>query len=210
MAKRVTRTKYQYDYYHAVRGPKTAVLNKIKRQTCQVCGEAWGVVSGGWAGTILACEICAARLAQWAERPEDLCQVCADVPAEGLDETSQRRCCMGCYTLLLAEARSKLPTGEVQPDPWLDGEKLKGHLFESVGAEFHEPPAVASLCGARAPIRPLRMDMTMPSALRRWGLCVACLQACPDPAGLAWKDRNYFAYVIPAQTQETAPAVETS
>ena len=52
--------------------------------------------------------------------------------------------------------------------------------------------------------------MTMPSALRRWGLCVACLQACPDPAGIAWKDRNYFAYVIPAQTQEIAPAVGTS
>ena len=42
MAKRVTRTKYQYDYYHAVRGPKTAVLNKIKRQTCQVCGRSLG------------------------------------------------------------------------------------------------------------------------------------------------------------------------
>ena len=49
MAKRTTRTQYQRDYYHAVRGLRTAVLNKIKRQTCQVCGEAWGVVSGGWA-----------------------------------------------------------------------------------------------------------------------------------------------------------------
>ena len=55
------------------------------------------------------------------------------------------------------------------------------------------------------------MDMTMPPALKRWGLCVACLQACPDPAGLAWKDRNYFAYVIPVPTsQEIAPAVGTS
>ena len=212
MAKRTTRTQYQRDYYHAVRGPKTVALKKIRRQTCQVCGEAWGVVSGGWAETIFACESCAARLAQWdAERPQDLCQVCVDVPAEGLDETTQLRCCMGCYPLLLAEARSQLPTGEVQPDPWLDGEKLKGHIFEKLGLPFEGPDAIASLCGAKAPIRPLRMDMTMPSALRRWGLCVACLQACPDPPGLAWKDRNYFAYVIPVgQAQEIAPAVGTS
>ena len=53
------------------------------------------------------------------------------------------------------------------------------------------------------------MDMTMPSALRHWGLCVACLQACPDPAGIAWKDRNYDAYVVPT-SQEIAPAVGTS
>ena len=51
--------------------------------------------------------------------------------------------------------------------------------------------------------------MTMPPALRRWGLCVACLSLCPDPAGIAHRDRHYFAYVIPVgQAQEIAPAWE--
>ena len=206
------RTKYQYDYYHAVRGPKTVALKKIRGQTCQVCGEAWGAVFGGWAETILACKSCAAYLAQWgAERTQDLCQVCVDVPAEGLDETTQLRCCLGCYAWLLAEARSQLPTGAVPPDPWLDGEKLKGHIFEGLGRPFEGPDAIASLCGAKAPIRPLRMDMTMPSALRRWGLCVTCLSLCPEPAGLANRDKNYHAYVIPVDhAQEIAPAVGTS
>ena len=61
----------------------------------------------------------------------------------------------------------------------------------------------------KAPISPRVGDMMTPSALRRWGLCVACLQACPDPADLPWKDRNYFFYVVPT-LQEIAPAVETS
>ena len=58
---------------------------------------------------------------------------------------------------------------------------------------------------------PADYDMTMPPALRRWGLCVACLSLCPDPAGIAHRDRHYFAYVIPVgQAQEIAPAVGTS
>ena len=202
------RTKYQKDYYHAVRGPKTVALKKIRGQTCQVCGEAWGAVFGGWAETILACENCAAYLAQ---RTQDLCQVCGDVPAEGLDEIAQLRCCMGCSVSLLIEARSQLPTGAVPPDPWLDGAKLKGHIFEHLGMAFQGPDAIASLCGAKAPLRPLRGDMTMPSALRRHGLCVTCLSLCPEPAGLAQRDKQYHGYVIPAeQTQEVAPAGGTS
>ena len=170
---------------------------------------------GGWAETILACKSCAAYLAQWgAERTQDLCQVCVDVPAEGLDETTQLRCCLGCYAWLLAEARSQTRNPPARYRPirgWTKMRKLKGHIFEGLGNQFDGPDAIASLCGAKAPIRPLRMDMTMPSALRRWGLCVTCLSLCPEPAGLANRDKNYHAYVIPvAQAQEIAPSVGTS
>ena len=61
----------------------------------------------------------------------------------------------------------------------------------------------------KAPVWPIAIDMIRPAALRRWGLCVACLKACPDPAGIAHRDRNYFAYVVPT-SQEIAPAVGTS
>ena len=91
-------------------------------------------------------------------------------------------------------------------DPWDEDGKL-GHLFENGqgGVLYGEPdpasfadiPGIQALCGILSPSGPRRYDMTMPQALRTWGLCVACLQACPDPAGLAWKDRNYFAYVVP-------------
>ena len=48
--------------------------------------------------------------------------------------------------------------------------------------------------------------------MRRWGICFACMKACPEPVGISHSDRgNYFAYVIPVgQGQEIALAVETS
>ena len=211
--------KYHRDYYHNVRHPKDKAFKAVAAASCQLCGDEWANTHVGWNAEIFVCLTCDAKLSEWDREKEDRerewatrCQVCGEEPAVGVDESTQLRCCLsiGCIDYLdwLSE-----PTGEANPwgegDPWDTDEKL-GHLFESVGAQFHEPPAVASLCGVEAPIRAFRGDMTMPSALRRWGLCVACLQACPDPAGLAWKDRNYFAYVIPAQTQETAPAVGTS
>ena len=136
---------------------------------------------------------------------EALCQVCCEEPAIGLHEASQLRCCCGCSAWLSeGEAEGSQRWEPAEGDPWDEGGKL-GHIFEQ-GAQFHELDANAALCGARAPISPRRYDMTMPAALRRFGLCVACLQACPDPAGIAHRDRNYFAYVIPVgQAQEIAP-----
>ena len=103
-------------------------------------------------------------------------------------------------------------------NPW-DADGKLGHLFEEGQgdvlygepdpASFADIPGIQALCGILSPSGPRRHDMTMPPALRRWGLCVACLQACPDPAGIAHRDRNYFAYVVPT-SQEIAPAVGTS
>ena len=142
---------------------------------------------------------------------EPACQVCHLLPAISLHEASQLRCCFGCSDWLSErEAEGGRPWEDAKGTPWdADaGGMLVGHIFEKVGAQFHEPPAVASLCGAKAPISPLAMDMTMPAAVRRFGLCVACLQACPDPVGIS-RRHNYFAYVVPT-FQEIAPAVGTS
>ena len=76
-------------------------------------------------------------------------------------------------------------------------------------ASFADIPGIQALCGILSPPGPRKGDMETPAALRRFGLCVACLQACPDPAGIAHRDRNYFAYVVPT-SQEIAPAVGTS
>ena len=208
--------QYNRDYHKNIRRPKTLANRALAAATCEICGDEWANTQAGWNDAIFACNNCAGKLSKWdrekemAKREMDaLCQNCYIEPSIGLHEASQFRCCVGCLVWLSEGEAEGSQRWKPSENPWDTDGKL-GHLFESVGAEFHEPPAVASLCGVKAPIRALRMDMTMPSELRRWGLCVACLQACPDPAGLAWKDRNYFAYVIPAQTQEIAPAVETS
>ena len=214
--------QYNRDYHKNIRRPMTLANRAVAAATCEICGDEWANTQAGWNDAIFACNNCAGKLSKWdrekemakreAKREmEGLCHVCYIEPSIGLHEASSLRCCVGCLVWLSeGEAEGSQRWKPANADPWDTDGKL-GHLFESVGAEFHEPPAVASLCGVKAPIRALRMDMTMPSELRRWGLCVACLQACPDPAGLAWKDRNYFAYVIPVgQAQETAPAVGTS
>ena len=213
--------KYHRDYYHNVRHPKDKAFKAVAAAACQICGDEWAQVYAGYNAEIFVCYTCDAKLCEW-ERSEwkkeqemaTLCQICSEEPAVGVDESTQLRYCLsiGCtdYLAWWSEGeQDSEPTGEVQPDPWDTDEKL-GHLFETgVGSQFHEPDANAALCGARAPISPRRWDMTRPAALRRFGLCVACLQACPDPAGIAHRDRNYFAYVVPT-SQEIAPAVGTS
>ena len=80
----------------------------------------------------------------------------------------------------------------------------------SWGTQFHEPPAATALCGVKALVSPVVMDMMTPAAVRRWGICFACMKACPEPVGISHSDRgNYFAYVVPT-SQEIAPAVGTS
>ena len=210
--------EYDRNYYRDVKGPKTAASKAVAAATCEICGDDWANTQAGWNDAIFACNNCAGKLANWDREKEmerrkmdALCQVCYIEPAESLHEASQLRCCCGCSAWLSeGEAEGSQRWKPANADPW-DADVKLGHLFEGLGRPFEGPDAIASLCGAKAPIEPLRMDMTMPAALRRWGLCVACLQACPDPVGLAWKDRNYHAYVIPvAQAQEIAPAVGTS
>ena len=117
---------------------------------------------------------------------EALCQVCYIEPAITIHEASQLRCCCGCSAWLSeGEAEGSQRWKEVKGYPWDTDEKL-GHLFET-GAQFDLPPAVASLCGVKAPVWPIGLAMDMPPALRRFGLCVACLKACPDPAGIAYR-----------------------
>ena len=205
----------------------TLANRAVAAATCEICGDEWANTQAGWNDAIFACNNCFGKLSNWERekerekemarrKMEALCQVCYVEPIVGLHEASQLRCCVGCIALLSEEeAEGSQRWKPAKADPWdTDGKLghlLLGHLFERVGAQFHEPPAVASLCGVKAPVSPLMGDMMTPAALRRWGLCIACLQACPDPAGLAWKDRNYFAYVIPVgQAQEIAPAVGTS
>ena len=150
---------------------------------------------------------------------EALCQVCYVEPAISLHESSLLRCCCGCSAWLSeGESEGSQRWKPAEGDPWDTDEKL-GHLFETgQGAVLHgEPdpasfadiPGIQALCGILSPPGPRKGDMETPAALRRFGLCVACLQACPDPAGIAHRDRNYFAYVVPT-SQEIAPAVGTS
>ena len=214
--------QYNRDYHKNIRRPMTLANRAVAAATCEICGDEWANTQAGWNDAIFACNNCAGKLSNW-EREKEMarrkweaaCEVCHVDPAITIHESSQLRCCLTCSAWLSeGEAEGSQRWDSANANPWdTDGKLghlLLGHLFERVGAQFHEPPAVASLCGVEAPIAPRAGEMMTPSALRRWGLCVACLQACPDPAGLAWKDRNYFAYVIPAQTQETAPAVGTS
>ena len=210
------RGDYHRNYYHEVRRPMTLANRAVAAATCEICGDEWANTQAGWNDAIFACNNCAGKLSNWERekemarrKMEALCQVCYVEPIVGLHEASQLRCCLTCIAWLSeGEAEGSQRWEPAKADPWDEDGKL-GHLFERVGAQFHEPPAVASLCGVKAPIAPRAGEMMTPAALRRWGLCVACLQACPDPAGLAWKDRNYFAYVVPT-SQEIAPAVGTS
>ena len=150
---------------------------------------------------------------------EALCKVCYVEPSIGLHEASSLRCCVGCLVWLSeGEAEGSQRWKPAEADPWDTDEKL-GHIFEKGQddvlygepdpASFADLPGIQALCGILSPPGPPKGDMKTPPALRRWGLCVACLQACPDPAGLADRDKNYFAYVIPV-AQEIALAVETS
>ena len=174
--------------------------------SCQICGDRWAATYAGYKAEIFVCKTCDAKLSEWDKEREiaTLCQVCCEEPAISLHESSQLRCCFGCSAWLSEGGPDSEPTGAA--DPWDEDGKL-GHIFET-GNQFDGPDAIASLCGAKAPTWPIRRDMTMPGALRRWGLCVDCLHACPDPAGLADRDKNYFAYVVPAK--EIASAVGTS
>ena len=207
---------YFHNYYQNIRRPKTLADRAVAAATCEICGDEWANTHAGWNAAIFVCNTCYGKLSNWdrekemaRRKMEALCQVCYVEPAIGLHESSQLRCCCGCLVWLSeGEAEGSQRWEPAKANPWDEDGKL-GHLFEKVGAQFHEPPAVASLCGVKAPISPRAGDMMTPAALRRWGLCVACLQACPDPAGLAWRDRNYFAYVVPT-SQEIAPAVGTS
>ena len=210
--------EYDRNYYRDVRQPKTAGFKAVAAATCPICGDEWASTHAGWAA-IFVCNTCSAKLSNW-EREKEMakrkweasCQVCGVEPAISLHEASQLRCCCGCSAWLSeGEADGSQRWEPAKANPWDEDGKL-GHLFEKVGAQFHEPPAVTSLCGVKAPIAPLAGDMMTPAALRRWGLCIACLSACPEPVGVSHWDRgNYFAYVIPVgQAQEIAPAVETS
>ena len=118
-------------------------------------------------------------------------------PQSAIHEASQLRCCLTVAAPGCRKGRPKGASGgnQLRPIRGTTGGKL-GHIFEQ-GAQFHEPPAVASLCGVKAPVWPIAMDMTTPSALRRFGLCVACLKACPDPAHLFYPRHAYLAYVVP-------------
>ena len=207
--------QYDRDYHKNIRRPKTLTNRAVDAATCQLCGDEWANTHVGWNAAIFVCFTCSAKLSNWdrekemaRRKMEALCQVCYIEPAESLHEASQLRCCCGCSAWLSeGEAEGIQRWKEVKGYPWDTDEKL-GHLFET-GAQFDLPPAVASLCGVKAPVWPIGLDMDMPPALRRFGLCVACLKACPDPAGIAYRERNYFAYVVPT-SQEIAPAVGTS
>ena len=212
--------QYNRDYHKNIRRPMTLANRAVAAATCEICGDEWANTQAGWNDAIFACNNCAGKLSNW-EREKEMarrkweaaCEVCHVDPAITIHESSQLRCCLTC-----SEAEGSQRWEPAKADPWDADEKL-GHLFENGqgGVLYGEPdpasfadiPGIQALCGILSPSGPRRYDMTMPQALRTWGLCVACLQACPDPAGLAWKDRNYFAYVVPT-SQEIAPAVETS
>ena len=210
--------EYDRNYYRDVKRPKTLANRAVDATACQICGDVWAEVYAGWNAAIFVCLTCDGKLSNWdrekemaRRKMEALCQVCYVEPAISLHEASQLRCCCGCSAWLSeGEAEGSQRWEPAEGNPW-DADGKLGHLFERAGIPFDGPDAIASLCGAKAPIWPIMIDMIMPAALRRFGLCVACLQACPDPAGIAHRDRNYFAYVIPVgQAQEIAPAVGTS
>ena len=203
---------YFHNYYQNIRRPKTLADRAVAAETCQICGDEWANTHAGWNDALFVCGNCNNKLSKWDREKREkatLCQVCHLEPVIGLHESSQLRCCCGCLVWLSEEeAEGSQPWKPSKDSPWNTDERL-GHLFEKLGLPFDLPPAQTALCGVKAPVWDIMMDMTMPAALRQWGLCVACLQACPDPVGLAWRDRNYTAYVVPT-SQEIAPAVGTS
>ena len=73
------RTKYQYDYYHAVRGPKTAAFRAVAAETCEICGDEWANTHAGWNDAIFVCGNCNNKLSKWDREKREkatLCQVC--------------------------------------------------------------------------------------------------------------------------------------
>ena len=209
------RREYDRHYYHSVRQPKNAASKAVAAAICQLCGDDWANTHVGWNSEIFVCGNCDRKLSNWdrekemaRRKMEALCQVCYIEPAESLHEASQLRCCCGCSAWLSEGEAEGSQRWKPAENPW-DADVKLGHLFEKLGLRFDLPPAQTALCGVKAPVWDIMIDMTMPAALRRWGLCVACLKACPDPAGIAQRDRNYFAYVVPT-SQEIAPAVGTS
>ena len=209
------RREYDRHYYHSVRQPKTAANRAVAAALCQLCGDDWATTHVGWNDEIFVCGNCDRKLSTW-EREKEMsrrqaeaaCQVCYVEPAITIHESSQFRCCLTCSALLSEEeAEGSQPWKPAEGDPW-DADGKLGHIFEQ-SAQFHEPPAVASLCGVEAPVWPIAMDMTTPSALKRFGLCVACFQACPDSAHLFNPRHAYLAYVVPTDVLGSV-AVETS
>ena len=208
--------EYNRNYHKNIRRPKTVASKVMAAAICQICGDQWADTYAGYNSEIFICLTCDTQLSKWDREKEKArremepaCQVCHVLPAISLHEASQLRCCFVCSDWLSEREAEGSRPWEAKGDPWdADaGGMLVGHIFPSSGDRF-DLYAVASLCGAKAPVWPIAMDMTMPAAVRRFGLCVACLQACPDPVGIS-RRHNYFAYVVPT-FQEIAPAVGTS
>ena len=207
--------EYDRNYYRDVRQPKTVGDRAVAAAICPICGDDWATTQAGWNSAIFVCATCRDKLSKWDREKEMArrkweasCQFCGVEPAISIHESSQLRCCRGCSAWLSeGEAEGSQRWEPAKANPWDEGGKL-GHIFEQC-AQFHEPPAATALCGVKAPVSPLMGDMTMPAALKRWGICVACLKACPDPAHLFNPRHAYLAYVVPT-SQEIAPAVGTS
>ena len=220
--------KYHQDYHKNIRRPKTAAFKAVTAAACQICGAEWATTYAGYNAALFVCHTCGAKLSNWdrekemaRRQMEAACQVCYVDPAIIIHESSQLRCCLTCSAWLSeGEAEGIQRWKPANADPWDTDGKL-GHIFETgQGAVLHgEPdpasfadiPGIQALCGILSPPGPLKGDMKTPPALRRWGLCVACLKACPDPAHLFHPRHQYFVYVIPvSKAQEIAPAVGTS
>ena len=163
---------YHRNYYRDVRGPKTAALKAVAAAACEICGYGWAAMYGGYKAAIFVCYRCCAKLIEWDhERERTLCQVCHAQPAISLHESTQLRCCFAC--------KCSLP--EVDADPW-DTDKKLGHIFSNVDYQHESEVANTALCGAKAPISPIRLDMTMPPALQEWGMCVPLSAGLPRSA----------------------------
>ena len=164
--------EYYQNYYQNIRRPKTLANRAVAAATCEICGDEWANTHAGWNAAIFVCNTCDGKLSNWdrekemaRRKMEALCQVCYVEPAISLHEASQLRCCCGCSAWLSeGKAEGSKRWEPAKANPWDEGGKL-GHIFEQ-GAQFHEPPAVASLCGVKAPVWPIVIDMIMPAALR--------------------------------------------
>ena len=211
--------EYFQNYYQNISRPKTLANRALAAAACQICGDHWATTHAGWNSAIFVCVYCDNKLSNWDREKEMArrkweasCQFCSVEPAESLHEASQLRCCVGCSAWLSEEeAEGRQLWEPAKANPWDEDDGRLGHLFE-LGTQFHEPPAATALCGVKALVAPVVMDMETPAAVRRWGICFACMKLCPEPVGISHSDRgNYFAYVIPVgQGQEIALAVGTS
>ena len=71
----------------------------------------------------------------------------------------------GAAAVASSGCRKRRPKGS-QPwkpskdSPWNTDERL-GHLFEKLGLPFDLPPAQTALCGVKAPVWDIMMDMTI-------------------------------------------------